>query len=320
MTMQPETSIAVIIPAYKAQGTLRAVVEAIPPTIRHIIIVDDKSPDETWALIQNLAASDPRVVALQNEVNLGVGGAMKTGFQEALRQGADIAVKIDSDGQMDPAYLPALIQPILEGKAEYCKGNRFLDSTALRQMPAIRRAGNLALSFLTKLASGYWQIFDPTNGYTAISAAALANLNFDELEDRYFFETSMLCELYYQRARVQDVAIPAKYGSEKSSLSVPYSILEFSVKLLGRFFTRIGRAYYLRDFTAVSLLLFAGLLSVGFGAVWGAFHWIASIRTGVAASTGTVMIAVLPLIMGFQMLLQALVLDIQNSPGGRPEH
>ena len=152
---------------------------------------------------------------------------MLTGYAEAHRLGAEIVVKMDGDGQMDPAQLPALIAPIVRGEADYAKGNRYLHARQLRSMPLLRRLGNLGLSFLTKLASGYWNIFDPTNGYTAIHAALIPLLNKEDIGRRYFFESSMLLELSLLRAVVRDVYIPARYGDETSHLSILKTLRQF---------------------------------------------------------------------------------------------
>jgi dolichol-phosphate mannosyltransferase len=184
----------------------------------------------------------------------------------------------------------------------------------LRHMPYIRRMGNLGLSFLTKVASGYWNIFDPTNGYTAIGANALRSLNFERLSKRYFFETSMLLELGLQRMVVKDIYIPAIYGDESSKLSNLKALFEFPPKLFLGMLRRIIFLYFIRDLTAVSIFSIAGIVSVIFGSLWGIYHWWRSSVTGVEASTGTVMIAILPLILGIQFLLQAVGMDIQNTP------
>jgi dolichol-phosphate mannosyltransferase len=305
-------SITIAIPAYNAQESIANAISTLPEWSDKIIIVDDCSNDETYRLLEKW--SDNKILLLKNERNLGVGGAMKRVYQEALAQGADIIVKIDSDGQMDPAYLPQLLEPIISGNANYTKGNRFLHTTELKQMPFIRRLGNLGLSFMTKAATGYWNIFDSTNGYTAIDKNTLAQLDFDNLSNRYFFETSMLMELYNNRAVIKDVPIPARYQGEKSSLSTFKSFFEFSSKLWKGFFHRISRQYFTSDFSVISLFIFFGLLLFTFGLVWGIWHWVISIQTNVAATTGTVMLAVLPFILGFQFLIQALVLDIGNVP------
>jgi dolichol-phosphate mannosyltransferase len=304
--------IAVVIPAYRASAHIRQVLEEIPDWVSHIIVVDDCSPDNTSEIVSRLA--DPRLYLIRHEVNQGVGGAMLTGYAQACALRAEIIVKLDSDGQMDPARMPALIEPLQRGEADYVKGNRFLHTRELLQMPLRRRIGNLGLSFLTKVASGQWHIFDPTNGYTAIHAALVPLLRDEYIHRRYFFESSMLLELGWHRAVVRDVYIPARYGSEESSLSEWNALITFPRLLLRGLVRRIIFQYFLRDFTTVSLFLLIGSLALWFGVGWGGYHWYLSWKQDRVASTGTVMLAVLPIIMGFQLLLQALATDIQSLP------
>lgn len=297
---------------YRVAQHVPAVIAGIPGWISHIIAVDDASPDpsaqaalETW---------DPRVVVVELPVNQGVGGAVLAGLQKAWEMGVDVAVKMDGDGQMRPEFLDLLVEPILAGRADYTKGNRFYHVQEIQRMPRLRRFGNLGLSFLTKLASGYWNVFDPTNGYTAMRMDLLPALNRDHLHPRYFFEISLLVELNLARAVVQDVPMPAYYAGEVSSLSISRSLLEFPALLLRRFLRRLWLQYFVLDFSAGSLFLVFGALLSLFGTLWGLFFWRKSILTGIPATTGTVMIAVLPFILGFQLLLQMISIDIGNVP------
>lgn len=312
--MFSEVKIFVVIPAFRAEATIEQVLSGIPDFVDSIIVVDDCSPDQTARLVEQFRQRDSRVLLLRHKQNQGVGGAMLSGYQFALEMGAEIIVKLDSDGQMDPAFMHKLITPIVSGSADYTKGNRFLHEKELIRMPYIRRIGNLGMSFLTKIASGYWNIFDPSNGYTAISAETLNEINFDRIARRYFFETSMLLELGLQRMIVRDISIPAIYGNEISSLSVWKTLFEFPPRLLGGTLRRFTYLYFIRDFTAISLFLIIGTISIFFGTLWGIYHWWLSSVSGVEASTGTVMIAILPLILGIQFLIQAVVMDIQNIP------
>ena len=312
--MIAEAVIFVIIPTYNAERTIEGVLTGIPEFVDQVIVIDDCSQDNTVNIVRKFQQNDPRVSLLHHEQNQGVGGALLSGYRLALEKNATVIVKMDSDGQMDPAYLDRLISPILSGESDYTKGNRFLHEKELRHMPYIRRIGNLGLSFLTKVASGYWNIFDPTNGFTAIGANALKSLNFERLSKRYFFETSMLLELGLQRMVVKDIYIPAIYGDERSKLSTLKALFEFPPKLFLGMLRRIIFLYFIRDLTAVSIFSIAGIVSVIFGSVWGIYHWWRSSVSGVDASTGTVMIAILPLILGIQFLLQAVGMDIQNTP------
>jgi len=305
-------NLVVVIPAYKCASQIAAVLHSIPTFISHIIVVDDASPD---AIDQEVAkVNDRRIIYMRHQQNRGVGEAMLTGYNKALELGAEIIIKMDGDGQMDASYISLLILPILEGLADYVKGNRFLHGHELVQMPKWRLIGNIGLTFLTKLASGYWHIFDPNNGFTAIHHYALSLTHQKNIHPRYFFESSLLIELNRIRAVAVDVPIPAQYGDEASSLSLTQAFFEFPFNLGKGLLRRIIWQYFLYDFTPVSLFLILGTTLTVLGALWGLYHWYISIVYNLVATTGTVMIGVLPVIVGFQLLLQALVLDIQNTP------
>lgn len=304
--------VVVIIPAYRAEKHILDVLAGIPRFVSFIVVVDDCSPDNTAELVQTCA--DSRVHLVSHERNQGVGGAVLTGYAKAVELGAEIIVKMDSDGQMDPAYIIPLIAPILMGQADYTKGNRFLHAHELKSMPLLRRVGNAGLSFLTKAASGYWNIFDPTNGYTAIQASIIPVLDDSKIDHRYFYESSMLIELGMNRAVIRDVYIPAKYQAEVSSLSEWKALLEFPPRLLAGFLRRLLIQYFIRDFGIFSVLLVLGLSFSAFGLIFGLYHWYLSSITATIASTGTVMIAVLSLILGWQLLIQCIAVDIQNIP------
>jgi glycosyltransferase involved in cell wall biosynthesis len=308
-------SIAVVLPAYRTARAITGVVARIPDLVRHVIVVDDGSPDDLQAVLAGI--SDPRLVVVEHAANRGLGAAMKTGFAKALELQADVVVKLDSDGQMDPALLPELIEPLLAGRADLAKGNRYTDLTYIGTIPPLRRFGNLALSFLVKVASGYWGLFDPCNGYIALRSRLIRALRPEELADRYFFEISLLCEAYLARAVVQELPMRPVYGDEVSSLSPLGSLFDFLPRLCARAARRLGTTYFLRDFNVVSVFLSTALPLLFFGGAWSAYHWYRSLATGIVATTGTVMIGTLAIILGFQLLLQAVVLDVQNEPGRR---
>jgi len=307
-------NLAVVIPAYKVAGEIRTVIGELPDYLRHIIVVDDASPDGTSDLVEAFANRDRRIVLVRHERNQGVGGAMITGFRKALELGAQVIVKIDGDHQMDPAFIPALITPLLQGKADYAKGNRFRDLEALQHMPLVRRIGNLGLSFLTKAATGYWNCFDPTNGYFAIRAEMLAELPFERLDHRFFFETSMLANLYLLGAYILDVPMPARYRGERSNMSIWRILGEFPTKLFSTFLRRILLRYYLYDFSMMSVYLLTGLPLILFGLIFGSLKWIQYAKLGVAAPTGTVILPTLALILGIQILLSAIEIDMNSAP------
>ena len=306
--------IAVVIPAFRVEKEIQAVLSGIPGFVRRIIVVDDASPDSSADLVTTAAKRDKRITLIRHAKNQGVGGAVVTGFKKALEYECEIVVKVDGDGQMDPKHIPDLIAPLIAGEADYTKGNRFRDFNSLGQMPFIRRIGNLGLSFLSKAATGYWNIFDPTNGYFAIRADVLAQLPLDKLDQGYFFETSMLSRLYLLSACVQDVTIPAKYGNESSSLSIRRALFEFPLKLTRTLLRRLVLKYFIFDFSMMSIYLMAGIPLLLFGLIFGSIKWIQYASIGIPAPTGTVILPTLSVILAIQILLSAIEIDLNAAP------
>ena len=310
--MYKDRRIAVVVPAYNEARHVGGVLRSVPEHVDHVIAVDDCSTDETAAVIASVG--DTRVVFLRTPENQGVGGATMLGYQKALELGCDVAAKMDGDGQMPPEHLHLLLDAVIEQGYDYAKGNRFLAGGSLAGMPRHRLFGNVVLTFANKLASGYWHVFDPQNGYTAISADALRRLDLSTIHRRYFFENDMLIALNFHNARVRDVPVPARYGDERSDLNPVHAGLTFPLLFVPRLWRRIYRKYVLRDFSPIALFLFLGLLLFAWGVGFGAYHWALSVLTGRATPTGTIMLSVIPLILGFQLILQAVVLDIQETP------
>lgn len=309
--MYRQRKVAVVIPAYNVARHVEGVIKDIPEFVDDIIVVDDASTDATADVLHTV--QDSRLTVLHHSVNQGVGAAMATGFRVALERGAQVVVKLDGDGQMDPHYIPALLDPILLDGHAYAKGNRFLNEEELRSMPKMRLLGNFGLTFLTKLASGYWNVFDPQNGFVAIDARALRKLPLHKFARRYFFENDMLVHLNVLRAGVKDVAIPARYGDERSSMRLSQVFATFPVYLLRRFWYRIYHKYVLRGFSQVAVFWYFGSLLLSWGTGFGAYTWVKSSWSGHVASTGTVMLSVLPFILGFQLVLQAILIEIEES-------
>lgn len=305
---------AVVIPAFRVERDIKDVLCGIPPYIAHIIVVDDASPDSSADLVTAAAQTDKRIHLIRHDRNQGVGGAMKSGFRVAIEMGAQIIIKLDGDGQMDPVHIPSLLTPLIEGVADYTKGNRFRDFGSLRQMPLVRRIGNLGLSFLTKAATGYWNIFDPTNGYFAIRADVLKQLPLERIDNSYFFETSMLSHLYLLDAFVMDVTIPARYRNETSSLSIRRVLFEFPFKLTQTLFRRLILKYFIFDFSMMSIYMLTGIPLLLFGLIFGITKWIQYAELGVAAPTGTVILPTLSVILAIQILLSAIEIDLNASP------
>ena len=313
MIESPIRRIAVVIPSYRVVRHILDVIAAIGPEVWRIYVVDDACPDGSGKHVET-TCKDPRVTVLQHEVNQGVGAAVMTGYRAAIADGAEVIVKVDGDGQMDPRLIPNFVAPILAGEADYTKGNRFFDLEELRAMPKVRLFGNAVLSLMTKLSSGYWDLFDPTNGYTAIHAEVTRHLPFAKISQRYFFETDMLFRLNILRAAVVDIPMDAKYCDEVSNLKISKIMGEFLVKHARNFSKRIFYNYYLRDLSLASIELPLGLLLFMFGALFGGWHWLRGLSEGATTPAGTVMLSALPTLMGLQLILAFLAYDIASVP------
>ncbi len=305
--------IAVVIPCYRCSEHILEVLQGIPSDLTRIFVVDDACPEKTGDLVET-SCKDTRVKVLRHSVNQGVGAAVVTGYKEALKEGLDIIVKIDGDGQMDPSVIPFITAPIRHRKADYTKGNRFYRLNDLKGMPLFRLIGNSALSFLTKFSTGYWHLMDPTNGFTAIHRKALENINLHQLEKRFFFESDMLFHLNLARAVVLDVPLPAKYGEEESNLKVHRILLPFLIKHIRRIGNRFFYTYIIRDFNLGTIEALGGLLFLSFGVIFGGYNWIKSGLTGNVATSGTVMLAGMSVILGIQLLIAATLYDMTGRP------
>ncbi|PWU10140.1 MAG: glycosyl transferase family 2 [Verrucomicrobia bacterium] len=305
--------VAVVIPCYRVKNQIVSVVQAVLPWADHVIVVDDACPEQSGAYLAQ-QVQDPKLRIIQHKKNMGVGGAMIAGYQEALKTDALVIVKMDGDGQMDPKYLGRLIAPLLVASADFSKGNRFYDLLALPSMPWLRKLGNFGLTFLAKISSGYWHISDPTNGFIAIRREALSLLNIQLLDHSYFFEINVLVQLNIIHAVAVDVPIPAQYGDEKSSLNPLKILFAFPPKLLASFFRRIWWRYFVYDVNMVTIFLVMGVLLFFGGTGFGIFKWFSSVQADINQPMGTIALAMLPIILGFQLILQAAVLDIVDKP------
>ncbi len=310
---RPQKSVAVVIPCFRVRKHILAVIGSIGPEVQTIYVVDDACPQQTGAYVAQ-ECCDSRVRVLTHDVNRGVGGATITGYQQAIKDRVDVIVKLDGDGQMDPGHISTLISPIINGTADYTKGNRFYYLEGVQQMPLARLIGNAALSFIAKFSTGYWDIFDPTNGFTAVHARVAERLPLNKIDHRYFFESDMLFRLNTIRAVVMDVPLPARYADEESNLKVFRSIPEFAWKHIRNTVKRIFYNYYLRDFSVMSLELLLGCALLLFGVSAGSVFWMKSVQTGIVATSGTVMLAALPTLVGIQLLIAFLSADSGNVP------
>ncbi len=305
--------IAVVIPCYKVEKHILRLLKEIPSFISHIYCIDDACPNQSGKLIED-KCHDRRVRVIFHTTNQGVGAAVMTGYRAAYRDGCQIAVKIDGDGQMDPRLIPRFVVPILNKECDYTKGNRFFRLEDVKQMPTLRLFGNAILSFFSKLSTGYWNIFDPTNGYTAIHLSLLELLPLEKVQKRYFFESDILFRLNTCRCVVKDISMAAIYGNEKSNLKVNRIIFPFLLYHGRNFFKRLFYNYYLRDFHIASLEFVIGPILFLSGILYAGYHWYDSIVSGVPATAGVVMIGGLQIILGVQFILSALNFDMMNIP------
>jgi len=306
--------ICAVVPAYKEEGHIGIVIKTMPEFVDHIVVVDDGSTDKTSE--KALESGDERVVVIKHHKNQGVGSAIITGHKKAIELGAEVSVVMAGDAQMDPKYLTDLLNAVIEQGYDYAKGNRFLKRGHKRGMPRIRILGNILLAFLNKLASGYWNIFDPQNGYTAIRTSVLKELDLDHLAKGYQFENDMLVHLNIVNARVKDVSIPGVYQGQHSKIKLYRFILKTSLFLIKRFFYRIYKKYIFLDLRPFALTFIPGLILFLWGLLYGAYT--AYLRyldpRHLVPSSGTVMLFALPLLMGFQLLIAAFIMDISETP------
>ncbi len=313
MSSTAAPAIAVVIPSFRVRDRVLGVIARVGPEVGWIFVVDDACPEHTGDHVE-AECRDPRVRVLRHERNQGVGGAMCTGYRAALETPAQVVVKVDGDGQMDPALIPRLTAPLFAARGDYVKGNRFHQLGDTRAMPALRLFGNAALSFLSKLSTGYWQMFDPTNGFTAIHRSVLALLPLDRVARGYFFESDLLYHLSQARAVVIDMPMRAVYEGESSSLRPLRIIGPFLGGHVRNLTRRLVYGYFLRNFSLASVELGLGAIALLFGVVFGAAAWWHSAHSGVPATAGTVMLAALPIIVGVQLLLSWLNFDVAAEP------
>ena len=311
--MPEKVKVGIVIPSYRVREKILSVLNEIDETADHIYVVDDKCPEYSGAYVEE-NATDPRIKVIYNEENLGVGGAVKAGYREALEDHCEIVVKVDGDGQMSPRLISGLIEPIINKEADYVKGNRFYNLNDVKAMPGLRLFGNSVLSLINKLVTGYWNIVDPTNGFTAIHSHALRLLPLEKISNRYFFESDMLFRLSTIRGVVRDFPMRAVYADENSSLKIQKIVFQFLFRYFICFHKRIFYLYFLRDFNAGTVQLMLGFFLSVFGFLFGAVNWYYSVSQGLPATSGTVMLASLPLILGVQFLISALNFDLQNMP------
>lgn len=298
-----------IIPCYKVTDHILQVIKEIPEEVDQIILIDDGCPNNSGDYVQS-NSTDKRIVLIKHENNFGIGAAMKSGYQLAIKEKFDVIVKVDGDGQMDLNYLSNLVHPIINQQIDYTKGNRFYSSRLVKTMPKIRILGNVALSFMSKLSTGYYEIFDPNNGFTAISKEALTRVDLEEVDERFFFESDMLFQLNLSGCSVRDIPIPAIYGDEKSNLKIMNSTLSFFWKHNRNFIKRITYEYFVRDFSIASLQLVFGVILSLWGCILGFSSWYHGLISGLESQPGRVVLVAILCVSGLQLLLSFFNFDI----------
>ena len=315
LSLYKKLRVSVVVPAYNEEHSIKDVITSIPSYVDHILVVDDGSADGTRNNATECAKEDPRVEMITRPSRGGVGAAIITGHLRALELETDVVGVMAGDGQMDPKHLSSLIDKIVEGY-DYAKGNRFLAEGHLTQMPRYRVLGNVILSFMSKASSGYWNIFDHDNGYTAIRATMLRKMPLGHIAKNYNFERDMLVHLNIIGARVADVPIESKYPDRYSKIHIYTFVPTASLFMLRRFFRRVFVRYLFNDVRPFGVLFLPGLVLFGWGFLYGAF--LGYLRyfnpRHVSPSTGTVMLSIVPLFIGLQLLLFAFVLDVLEAP------
>ena len=301
--MYQGNSIAVVVPAYNEELLISQTLKSIPDYIDKIYVVDDGSNDRTLDIIEQIASNNKHIIPISHEVNRGVGASIVSGYQHSLRDNIDITVVMAGDAQMDPIHIPQLIQPILENKADYTKGNRLLKVSHMKGMSPFRKIGNSILTMLTKVSSGYYDLMDPQNGYTAITKRALATIELDEIYPKYGYCNDLLCKLNVFNFSAVDVSIPAKYGSEKSKIKYGRYIVKVSWLLLNNFLYRQKMKYIFQDLSPIPFLFLFGIILIPYGfytLIYGHFNPAFGMSLPI-------------LILGLQLMLIATVLDINYS-------
>jgi glycosyltransferase involved in cell wall biosynthesis len=313
--MYRNQKISMSIPALNEEGFINKTLDNVPDFVNRVYVIDDGSTDKTQDIVKEYAKKDKRVKLLINERNRGNGYSVVRAFKEAIKEGYDINCIVAGDNQCRQEYLASIIDEVVDDHCEYAKANRFVHMDELKQMPTFRKVSNVFMSFINKFATGYYSVFDPLNSYSATRVSALKKMDLDSISHRYDFENSYLLHLYLINARVKDVPVPALYAGETSTINlVPY-IFRTTRTLTKSFFKRVYYKYILFSLHPIALFLVFGSLLFLFGLIYGLVIGIMALHPGHhPASTATVMISVLPLILGFQLLLQAIVLDIENEP------
>ena len=302
-----------IVPCFKSSQIAPRVIKDLFQYVDFVICVDDNCPEKTGLLIEDTIKSD-KLKVLFHSRNMGVGGATKTGINYALKINAEIIVKIDSDGQMNPENIPQLVEPILNKTSDFTKGNRFRNVDVLISMPKVRLIGNIFLSFITKLSTGYWELFDPTNGFIAFNSKILNRIQYTKTDDRYFFETDLLfrCGLY--DVLVSEIEIPTVYKNENSELNPLVEVFRYSFSHVVIFIKRILYQYFLIDFNPGSLSIFFGSLGIIYTLFSGLKSMVYYKNLSIETPLGVKILFLTTAIISMQLIISFIYYDSTQRP------
>lgn len=312
-------SIAVVVPAYNEEKLITVTLATMPEWVDRVVVVDDASADDTVERVESWCEEHPgsQVVLVRHESNQGVGGAIATGYQWVRDQGLDVAVVMAGDAQMDPGDLPDLLDPVVEGRADYSKGNRLFTGDAWNVIPRVRYLGNSMLSLLTKIASGYWQVADSQCGYTALGRRALETLDWSTTYRRFGQPNDLLVRLNVYNFRVVDVPVKPIYDiGEKSGIKPMRMIPRLSLLLLRLFLYRMVQKYVIRDFHPLVFFYVMGACLLIPGLLLGLYLVIHRFIQGPVAATSA-LFAVFLVVSGLQSVLFAMWFDMEHGRNAR---
>ena len=315
--MRDNKKICIVIPCYKASKSIKNVIDSIPDYVDLILVVDDFCPEKSGQIVERL--KNEKIIIIYNSKNEGVGGATIKGFEKSIELKIDYTIKMDADGQMDSNYLYSLLKPLINDQCDFTKGNRLYYPKELKKMPIVRLFGNSILSFFVKFSSGYWDISDTTNGYIALKNEELKKIDLESLSKNYFFEINLLIESNIKNLVIKEVMMPSIYNDEKSNLKIKNIIITFPFLLLKGLIKRIFFKYFIYDFNIASVYIISGIPLFFFGVIYGTLNWIHNSKMNHLTPTGTIMISLLCIILGFQLLLQSITIDVMSTPKKKNE-
>ena len=305
--------IGCVIPCYKGGSVTLQLVKKLFEIVDLIVLIDDCCPLNTGKRVLK-EFSDKKLIVLINKINKGVGFSTIKGFKTLIKNECDIIVKIDADGQMNPNLIPSLIKPIIAGKSEASKGNRFTNIDDLASMPKVRVFGNLGLSFLSKLSSGYWELFDPTNGFIAFKSSALDKLRLDKVDNRYFFESDLLFQCGLANISFSQLSMKSNYLNEVSSLKPEKEFIRFLIRHVKNTFKRLIYQYFLLDFNIGSLQIICVLITSILLSIVGIKIFITTYFYDTLTTSGEANLFSILVIVLIQFILAFIFFDATQQP------